>query len=290
MKKLLSSILTAVITLFFFSMPLHAAEKNRTEVNILHEFNVNKAPDEVIFELKREAVFDDVTLPGNSIITAQTLESQKERRWHKSGFIVLHVKSYEPPFEEKINVEDKDIYLIAKKFKPIDPKEAAIIGTELAAAFSASYFIPGIDIAYFFTKGAILRKKHPNWFRAGVSNVYDNSIFWFCLKGKPIDLEENADVSIKEIKKERAYKLKSQIEKRKARQLRREQRRQLRKERRRKHLQNNEIEQQTQEIKMEVKAEVNTDAEVQTETKPQIDFELAPKIQSVIKKESGYAE
>ena len=213
----------------------------------------------------------------------------------------------EPPFNEKINLEDKEIYLTARKFEPIDPKEAVIIGTELAAAFSASYFIPGIDIAYFFTKGAILRKKHPNWFRAGVSNVYDNSICWFWLKGKPVELAENADVSLKGIDKERAYKLKSQIEKRKARQERR----------RLKKLQKKQRAENKLKVKQEVKAEVqppeetpantepqpavyseepsdksdNTETEVKTETETPIEFELAPKIQAgILDRENKNAE
>ena len=74
-----------------------------------------------------------------------------------------------------------------------------------------------LDIGYFFAKGAILRKKDKNWFKAGVKNAYDNSIFWFPQKGKPIELTDNDQVQIKDIKSEKVEKLAEKIDKRNAR-------------------------------------------------------------------------
>ena len=51
-------------------------------------------------------------------------------------------------------------------------------------------------------------------FKSGVSNAYENSIFWFWLKGKPIDLEADVSICFKEITKEKAQKLTKQINKR----------------------------------------------------------------------------
>ena len=54
-------------------------------------------------------------------------------------------------------------------------------------------------------------------FKSGISSAYENSIFWFWLKGKPMDLEENASISFTEIDKNKLEKLNNQIEKRKVR-------------------------------------------------------------------------
>ena len=96
----------------------------------------------------------------------------------------------------------------------LNKKEAVILGIELTTLTAASFFAPGVDIGYFFIKGAILRKKHPNWFKAGVSNAYDNSICWFWLKGKPINLNVEDEIKVKEIKTEKAEKLIAAIDKR----------------------------------------------------------------------------
>ena len=195
--------------------PVYAKDKLNAIVNINQEFSLSEIPDEIEFITVKNISADDYSIPADSVITAEVLEAQKERRWHKSGFIVLKAKYYETKNSEKINLENKNLYLIARKYEKIKGKDVAIHGTETVLSLAASFFVPGIDIAYFFTKGAITKEKNPNWFKSGVSNAYDNSIFWFWLKGKPIELEEDETVKLKEIKEKRAYKLKSQIQRRK---------------------------------------------------------------------------
>ena len=194
-----------------------AQEKINAIVNINQEFSTSDIPRNVEFNVKESISLGSIVIPRNSILTAELLEVQTERRWHKSGFMVCKILSYKYGKKGKnVDLSEKNIYLAVRKYEEIDGKKAAIIGTELVVAQAAGFFIPGIDIAYYFTKGAIMREKYKNWFKSGVSNAYDNSVFWFWLKGKPIDLEEDETVSLKSIDEKRAYKLKSQIEKRKA--------------------------------------------------------------------------
>jgi len=119
-----------------------------------------------------------------------------------------------------VDLSDKNIYMTVRKYENIDGKDAAILTTEIVVTQAAGivgscfiFFAP-VDIAYFFTKGAIRREKHHNWFKAGVYDAYDNSIFWFGLKGKPIDLEAADKVKIQTISEKKANKLSPKIAKR----------------------------------------------------------------------------
>lgn len=207
MKKLFI-ILVAIFTL---CMPGLAYEKIKEVANITQEFTLNEIPNEVEFTSNKEMVFNDIIIPENSKVVMEVLAVQKEKRWHKSGYILLKVKHYETESGEITDLSKEEIYLVARKYEKIDGKEAAKTGAEIVVASAASFVVPGIDIAYYFTKGAIQREKNPNWFKAGVSNAYDNSIFWFWLKGKPIELEENEQVSLKEIDEDKAYKILEKI-------------------------------------------------------------------------------
>jgi hypothetical protein len=143
------------------------------------------------------------------------------------------------PEGDEIDISDKDIYFVVRKYESLNKKEAGIIGTELvltqAASIVASCFIifAPVDIAYFFTKGAIVRKKNPNWFKSGVMEAYDNSIFWFQLKGKPIELAEGDEIKLQSISKEKAEKINNKIEKRN---YKKELKKQKREEKAKKHL------------------------------------------------------
>ena len=183
---------------------------------INHEYNASQQPVEIINFSSNEdiKVDDNLTISKGANLTAQVLEFQKERRWHKSGFIVCKILSYEQN-GEIIDVQDKDIHYTIRKYEKLNPKEAIIIGTELVVFTGASLFAPGVDVGYFFTKGAIQRQKHYNWFKAGVHNAYDNSIFWFGLKGKPIELSKNDEIKIKPLNKQKAHDISAKIEYRK---------------------------------------------------------------------------
>ena len=217
----LFKILTIFCLLFFVAVT-PAFSKNNIKMlsHISENFNPVDFPNEINFKtIKKITVLEDITIPQRSIVTAEIIQTQKERRWHKSGYILCKVKYFVTEYDEKlIDISDRNLYLIIRKYEPVDKKEVAIIATEIILTQGASFFAPGVDILYFFTKGAIQRKKHYNWFKAGVHNAYENSICWFWLKGKPIELMQNEKIQIKDIKEEKVYKLKEQIEKRKEKQ------------------------------------------------------------------------
>ena len=194
MKKIISLFLL----LAFVFMPAGAKNLVNSRAKVNTEFNIIDESAE-IFEFSPNEnirISRDVDIPPKAKIKAQIVQSQKERRWHKSGFLICKLLSFSM---EGVNVDisQYDAYLIIRKYEPIDKKEAAILATELIVMTGASFFAPGVDIGYFFAKGAILRKKHPNWFKAGVMNAYENSICWFWLKGKPINLTLEDEVKLK---------------------------------------------------------------------------------------------
>lgn len=212
MKRLL---IVIIILLLSFN-PVLAQEKIKIIAKINQEFSIEAIPAQVEFKtIKKTKIEDDVIIPQRSIITADVLQAQSARRWHKSGFIVCRVEYFITDYyNELVDLSDKNIYFIARKYEQVKGKDVAITGTEIVLSQAASLFAPGVDIVYFFTKGAIQRKKNKNWFKAGVSNAYENSICWFWLKGKTIELDEQESVSLNEISEKRALKLKSQIDKR----------------------------------------------------------------------------
>ena len=217
-KKILSVILIMMLT-----TSLAPAKNNK--INLIADVNsdltikTTELPDEITFKTKEiRKITEELSIPEGASVTLEVLKAQRELRWHKSGLILCKLKSYQPELAEKpIDVSDKELYLVARKYEPIDKKEATLIGIELVLAQGASFFAPGVDIAYFFTKGAIQRKKDPQWFKAGVYNAYENSICWFWLKGKPFELSEGEMVQIKTIKPEKVEKLSAKIDKRTAR-------------------------------------------------------------------------
>ncbi len=216
-KKILSTILVMMLTASFVSA------KNNINIiaDVESDFTIKtqELPDEISFKTKEiKKITDDLSIPEGAILTLEILNSQRELRWHKSGLILCKLKNYQTELsEEPIDVADKDIYLVVRKYEPINGKEATITGIELVFAQGASFFAPGVDIAYYFTKGAIQRKKDPNWFKAGVHNAYENSICWFWLKGKPFELSDDDMVQIKNIKPKKAEKLSAKIDKRNSR-------------------------------------------------------------------------
>ena len=151
---------------------------------------------------------DNVIFAENSEVTADIIDTQRELRWHKSAYILCKLKSYQQTEDsEKIDISNENIYMVAKKY---------ITGTEIVTTTAASFVIPGVDVVYFFTKGAIQREKNHNWFKAGVSNAYDNSIFGFVLKGQDIEIDPDGVLKLKEISAERAEKLETKMAKRRA--------------------------------------------------------------------------
>ena len=221
MKRAKTKIFVLLLLLLFCVNESFAMRDVKMLANIDGEFTVKnqELPDEISLKItKSKTIPDVITIPENSIITLEVIKAQRELRWHKGGLILCKLKSYTPETTDiPLDVQDKDIYLVVRKYEKINKKEAWILGTEIVVFQGASFFAPGVDIGYFFLKGAILRQKHPNWFKAGVRNAYDNSIFWFPQKGKPIELSVGDDVQIKDIEAKKVDKLVTKIDKRNAR-------------------------------------------------------------------------
>lgn len=224
MKKILTIIL--ITSIMFLQCPVLAKDKIQIYGNINEEFTLSKdLPEEITFFTTEPSVInEELTIPENSTITVEVINAQKELRWHKSGYILCKLKNYTSENEETVDLSPENIYLVARKYVPINKKDAAILSTEIVLTQAASivgscfiFFAP-VDIAYFFTKGAIIKKKHPNWFKSGVMEAYDNSIFWFQLKGKPIELAEGDDLKLKSVSETKANKLNKKITKRQLKQ------------------------------------------------------------------------
>ena len=208
MKKINSLFLI----LIFVLMPVSAKNLVNSKAKVNTEFSIiNETIDTIEFSPNENIkISRNVDIPPKANIKAQIVQFQKERRWHKSGFLVCKLLSF--TLEGiTVDISQYDAYLIAKRYEPINKKEAIITAAEIIIMQGASFFAPGVDIGYFFLKGAIMRKKHPNWFKAGVMNAYDNSICWFWLKGKPIDLSKNDEIKLKYIEPLEARDLSAKI-------------------------------------------------------------------------------
>ena len=196
MKKIISLIILAA----FITLPVNAKNLVNTNALVHSIFNISENETNIIEFTPDEDINipTQINIPSKSKIKVQVIQSQKERRWHKSGFLICKLLSYTLD-NNTIDISQYDTYLVARKYEKLNKKEAAIIATELIVMSGASIFAPGVDVGYFFTKGALQRKKHANWFKSGVMNAYDNSIFWFIEKGKPINLVENDQIKLKHI-------------------------------------------------------------------------------------------
>ena len=221
MRKTIINLFAVIFILTLFVGDALAKHNIKMIADVQTDFTAKSTelPNEITFKTTESRTIPNViSIPAGSLVTLEVLKAQRELRWHKSGQILCKIKSFTPEGSVMpIDISDKNIHLTVKKHEEINKKEAWILGTEIVVMQGASFFAPGVDIAYFFTKGAIQRQKHPNWFKAGVRNAYDNSIFWFPQKGKPIELEEGHQVQIKDISPEKVEKLAKSIDKRNAR-------------------------------------------------------------------------
>lgn len=210
MRKILKKSLILTVILMLIITPVSAKDRIKILADMDTGFSLQnkELPEEISFVATQAETVDTITIPQDSRITAKVLCAEQERRWHKSGIIICKVKNYCPEgVETPIDVSERDIYLIVRKFEPINKKEAWILGTEIFLLSGASFFAPGVDVGYFFLKGAVIGDKHPNRFIAGVHNAYDNSICWFWLKGKPIELNPDDLAKAKNITPKKAQKL-----------------------------------------------------------------------------------
>ena len=218
MRACLKKIFTFLIVFTFVMTPVLAAEniKMLADVNSKFDLHSQDLPKEISFVVaETKSIPDIITIPEDSVVTVDIVNAEIERRWHKSGFIIGKIKSYQPEgMENPIDISDRELYVVVRKYEPVNAKEAWILGTEIVVMSGASFFAPGVDVGYFFLKGMITGDYHPNRFVSGVHSAYENSICWFWLKGKPIDLAENDLATAKGISEKKAKKLIKKVEKR----------------------------------------------------------------------------
>ena len=196
-----------IIFIIFISITSTVFAKNPVNITarVCHDLSVyDDTPEVVEFIINEPIEISFFEIPIYSTIKAEIYQFYHEQRWHKAGFVVCKVLSYETK-DGTVDISDKNFYLYMRMHEPANPKQIAITATELTIMTGASFFAPGADIGYFFLKGAILRKYHPNWFKAGVSSAYDNSILWFIEKGKPLKLFAGEEIKLKYIPEEKAH-------------------------------------------------------------------------------------
>ncbi len=204
------------LSIFIFS-PACAKSLVDTTATIHNEFDTKSEIPKIINFTINEAIIipNLVEIPAKSHITGEIYRYQKELRWHKSAYIVIRLLNYTPPNEEQVDIQEKNVYLTARKYERFDGRAASVLTIEILGSSAVSFFAPGVDVAYFFLKGAIVRDMHPNWFKSGVSKAYDNSILWFIEKGKSFDLCENDEIKLEHIEGKKFNKTIEKIDKRK---------------------------------------------------------------------------
>ena len=189
------TVLFLMITLFAM-LPCFAKNPVNINARVCHEVSVYKdTPSVVEFVLDEPMEVSFLQIPKDSIVKARVMEFYQEKRFHKHAFVICKLISYGNDIEQT-NVENLNLYLYLRKHEPVSAKEATITASEFVVTTGASLFAPGVDVGYYFIKGAILREKHPNWFKAGVSNYWDNSIFWLFEKGKKLDLIAGDEIKL----------------------------------------------------------------------------------------------
>lgn len=273
MKKFLIGFFLFLI----INSPSYAQNLFKANATLQDELNLKQTAGAKIDFINNEEINvpNIVLIPEKSLITGEILRIQKELRWHKSGYAILKLISYKEENKNPVDISEKNIYVAARQYRYPDKKEAVITGTEIAGSAAASFFLPGVDIAYFFTKGAIVRDKDPNWFKSGVSKAYENSILWFIMKGKDIDLEEGDMIQLKYFENKKLEKTVAKIDKRKQKEIKKEEKREIKKDQKDK----------KKQIKEEKKLQKEKE-KAEKMSKEKLEKYLAKKEQKKLKKET----
>ena len=198
MKK----ILVYIFIFCIFVQPVLANDKTKTIGQMQNELTTETIGKSISLSLITPWCIDETTnIPQDSTINIYIENSSKEKRFHRSGFFLGKIISYtEPNSNSTTNLEKNNILVVGRKYEAVKGSEVAKTGTEITATTIAGFIIPGSDIVYYFTKGAI-KNEAGTRFKSGVHCAYDNSIFWFILKGKPINLQKGDFVILKSPKK-----------------------------------------------------------------------------------------
>lgn len=198
MKK----ILLYVLTICLFIQPTFAKDSTKIIGQVRTELTIETIDKSVPIYLNTPyKINDKINIPQGSTINIYIENNSKEKRFHKSGFFIGKIIDYTTPINNQTyNIEKENIIVVGRKYEEVNASDVARTGTEITATTIAGFIIPGSDIAYYFTKGAIQNETGTR-FKSGVHCAYDNSILWFILKGKPINLKKGDYVILKTPKK-----------------------------------------------------------------------------------------
>lgn len=177
-------------------MPVSASEKVKLRASIMQDLGVEAVGKDISFKLTTPFKVDDkLTLSEGTKVVVHVYHVKSERRFHKSGFFKCVLLNYTlEGSNTPVNLVDKNIYFVCRRYDKIDPYDATVTSVGVTASTIAGIFLPGVDTVYYFLKGATQDTEDANWFKAGVHNAYDNSILWFFEKGKPINLQPGDNV------------------------------------------------------------------------------------------------
>jgi len=174
----------------------YASDGVKFRAEMLCDFDPdNIAQVSVKFKPLSDVSYSDIELPTNSTVTVSVISTQSEKRFHKSGFFRFNIDSCESN-GTCVKIYNPNVVGVGKKYDQIDKKEAAKTGAELTTTTVAGFMLPGVDLAYYFVKGAIQNEKADTRFKSGIHNAYDNSVFWFFMKGKPISLKQGDLITV----------------------------------------------------------------------------------------------
>lgn len=195
-------ILTYIFIIFLFVQPAFSHENTKVIGQLQDELSTETIGKSIPLTLTTSWEIDEKTnISQGSIINIYIENSSKEKRFHRSGFFIGKLLNYSDPItKETTNIEEKNILVVGRKYDEINASDVAKTGTEFTATTIVGFLVPGSDIVYYFTKGAI-KNETGTRFKSGVHCAYDNSIFWLILKGKPINLQKGDYVILKSPKK-----------------------------------------------------------------------------------------
>ena len=131
MRAFLKKTLSAITIYSLAFAPVLAKDNMKVYGNINEDFTLQyqNLPEEISFKLtETKKVNKEVSIPDGATVTLEVINARRELRWHVSGLILCKLKNYIPKdTETPVDLTDKEIYLVVKKYEPIDGKETGIL-------------------------------------------------------------------------------------------------------------------------------------------------------------------
>src|SRR5574344_563197 len=198
MKKLLSIILIFIITTMPVSAKSKAKESTKIKASMLQTLTIDTNTNDISFKINEPLILNEVEIPSGSTVNIHIDKIQKEKHFHKNGYFIFHISSYTiENTDTTIDLSDKKLYFVARKYYKIKKGEATFTSAEFGATTAASWFVPGVDLVYYFIKGAIQNQKGYNRIESGVGCAYENFLpIWLFQKGRHLELNNGDNIVI----------------------------------------------------------------------------------------------